>query len=131
MVLVEDDDLALGGARRGEGVGEHRRSGACTHAGAPAVDRVLAAFHCAGEVLVRPFRCGGGRVGFLYPADDLVVDATAQRGEVGGGRGRVVILGFEVGEYLGVVALAEPEPRVDALVVAVTQRVGARRCGRR
>jgi len=59
---------------------------------------------------------------------------TAQRAEVGGGRRGVAVLGLEVGDHLGVVTSAEPEPRVDALVVAVAQHVTARgrdRGGRR
>ena len=129
-VLVEHDDLALGRAGGHERVGEHVGA----DARAAAVHRVLAALDGAAEVLEWALRGGRGGVGLLDPPDDLVVDATAQRAEVGGGRRGVAVLGLEVGDHLGVVTSAEPEPRVDALVAAVAQHVRARgrdRGGRR
>jgi hypothetical protein len=126
LVLVEHDDLAHGGPGRGEGIGERR--GAERTA---AVDAVLHALDRAGEVLVRTTTHRRGRVRLLHPVDDLVVELPSQPAQV---RERVLgvrVLGREVVEHLGVVALAQPEPRVDAHVAFVDQPRRAGRCDRR
>ena len=63
-------------------------------------------------------------VGLLHAALDLVEDAVAQRRERREHRVGVRVLGLEVGDDVGVVAVAEPEPVVDAVVAVRGQRVG-------
>ena len=70
-------------------------------------------------------------VGLLDAADDLVVDALAQRREVRERGVGVRVLGLEVRDHLGVVAVAEPEPVSTRSSPWCAQRVGrARRDGR-
>jgi hypothetical protein len=100
-------------------------------AGPAAVDRVVEPLDGARVVLPLPARDGCGCVGLLDPRADLLVDRVPQRlqrREHGGGVG---VLGLEVGTHGRVVAVTQPVPRVDALVVVETQRRGPpRRCRR-
>ena len=91
------------------------------------MDRVLLALDGAGEVA--PVAVGDRRrlVGLLHPRPDLGEDAVAELGDRGEHRFGVDVLGLEVGEHGGIVAVAEPVPVVDALV-AVDLRAS---CGRR
>ena len=88
-----------------------------------AVDRVLPALFGALVVLVGTVGHGRRGVGLLHARRDLVVDPRLQRlGRSHDGVG-VRVLGFEIRTHIGVGALAQPVPVVDALVAVGAQDV--------
>ncbi len=120
-VLVEHDRLTRRGSRWRIGVGEH---GECC--GAPAVHVVLLALDGPREVLEVAAPHRRRHVGLADASHDLRIQPLAERLGVGERRSGVLVLRFEVGEHGGIVAFAQPEPRVDALVVEVAECGGAR-----
>ena len=91
---------------------------------APAVDRVLRPFESTSGVL--PGAVGDRRrfVGLLDPHLDLAEDALPQRRERRQRCIGVGVLGLEVRDDLGIVAVAEPVPVVVPLVAVRRQHVG-------
>ena len=89
-----------------------------------AVDRVLRTLQGPGRVLPPALGDGCGLVGLLHARLDLVEDAVPERQQGREHRVGVGILGFEVGDDLRVVTVAEPVPVVAALVAVRGQDVG-------
>ena len=90
--------------------------------------RVLAAFEGAGEVVPRPVADRRRDVGLLDAAADLLEEPVLEAARVLQCGGRVGVLGREVVEDLGVVAVPEPVPGVDARVAVRSELDGT--CGR-
>ncbi len=120
LVLVEDDLLA--GLRRLR----HGRLSACGPAAA--VDGVALALDRALVVPPGPVADGHRQVGLDDVVPQLLVDVLAQGSQTGQLGLGVVVLLRQVGEDLGIVAVAQPVPVVDALVpVGPQDRRAARR----
>ena len=81
--------------------------------GLAAVDGVLQALFGAVVVPVRAVAEGNRDVSLLDVAEHLGVELVAERSERGGLRLGVAVLGFEVGDDLGIVLVAEPGVVVD------------------
>ena len=91
---------------------------------AAAVHAVLQPFDGARRVLPRTVRNRRRLVGLLDAAADLLEDAVAQRVVRRQDRVGVGVLGLEVGDDVGVVALAQPVPVVDPLVAVQREHDG-------
>ena len=117
-VLVEQDLLLLAGlARRGQL--------ADPAGGAPAMDAVV--LPLLGARVVPPGSPPGRHrhVGLFDPGLHLLEEARAEGGQRGGRLVGVGVLGLQVGQDLGILALAEPEPGILPVVAVGRNDVGA------
>ncbi len=97
-----------------------------------AVDCILRALACARGVLPRAVGDGCRFVGLLDAGLDLVEDAITQGHERREHRVGVGVLGFEVSNDLGIVAVTQPVPVVAPIIAMCRQYVGdSARAGRR
>ena len=115
-VLVQEDDLV--GPRRRARRQERGRVRVTTRAvhGQAAVDGILGPLDGARVVPPRPFAYRHGLVGLHDAGPDLGEQLLAQTRQMGRVAFGEVVLGLEMGEHLRVLALAQPEPVVDAPV---------------
>ena len=82
----------------------------------PAEDRVLLALLGAGHVPPGAAFARNGEVGLLHARLDLVEQAVAQRGRGARSALGVRVLGFEIRDRVGIVAVEQPVVVVDGLV---------------
>jgi hypothetical protein len=96
--------------------------------GASAVDAVVLPLLGAGVVPPRASSGGHRHVGLFDPGLHLLEEAATEFGEGCRFLLRVGVLGLEVSQDLGVLAFAEPEPGVLAVVAVGRNDVGAPGC---
>ena len=99
-------------------------------AASTAVDLVVEAFDGAGVGPPTLVEDGGREVGLLNSTDDLPIELSLQAGRRRHHLVRVGVLGLQVGDDLGVLLVAEPVVRIDALVAVRLDHVGPPRGGR-